>query len=333
MLSYKTAAGTKTGEQAVYDHQEDQAFEPAAHYKKSIPRRIIRSKAGKIAAGATGVAVIAAGLSAKLEGKQIVKPGESKVEAEVVKLEPMALDCRARMETKVGVTVRTKYDAALVGELPGSGFVAHQRDSSGDKGTKATYDTLTCLDGKTTTIDVDMKTKKQTVNIDMAGMQLFSRRDAEKSRTVIESPLLSIQGEVLSKLGNIVTFGTFDASESAIAQMKGDTGSLSEQVAENTVEANCANAILPLTKKVVEISYRNQAVEKGISPTDVTINWLGEDPVFEGPYALDGKNGSFEAHIEQFETEECVVDGDVMTQVNDAYIMQVPEPSLVRAAE
>jgi|GEM_PF-5463545 len=291
------------------------------------------------ASAAIGGVIVGAIMLRGNNGGQEIQEQETKALGTVTEIYAVDLKCDARSTIEVGVETRSKLELpgwlkpVLPDSVAGSGFHASVRDETGKEGTRGTYDQLTCVEGSkmTEVTDLDAKTRKVTINTD--GFVLHTRKVADETTVVYESPLLSATGELLSKAGFIGSLGLVEKTEKYIEETKAKVGAAAEQIAENHAEEVCAANAFEATKKIFEVSVIERAEREGFIMTPADITWIGSNPTFEGPYENDGKNGSFKFESEKFAASECEVDPNLLDKIDELHTTKITDIKSDKQAE
>lgn len=181
-------------------------------------------------------------------------------EARIVKVEPVQLDCRARVYAEVPVEGRREHEA----------FGQVYRT---DRITMRAYgDVDTCVDGTGTTVEHhDDGTTDITVDADSI---VFVRPRVDAVRT---AGTVDIEK---GKIGKLVD---------ALPWVDDNMGLTPAPYAfaQNVIgSSSCMEAAYQQTRELLVDGYRSQAVEQGIDPDRLTVTIDGE-PTFEDPPSIE----------------------------------------------
>lgn len=177
-------------------------------------------------------------------------------EARIVKVEPIRLDCRARVFTEVPVEGRREHEA-------------FGRVYRTDRITMRAYgDVDTCVDGTGTTVD-HRPDGTTTITVDARSI-VFVRPRVDAVRT---AGTVEIDKGKLGKLVDAMPWvdDNLGLTPAAYAFAQNAIGS-----------SSCMEAAYELTRDLLVDGYRNQAVEQGVDPDRLTVTIDGE-PTFEDP--------------------------------------------------
>lgn len=283
--------------------------------------RVAQNRASRAALTLVAAGLIIENLPSLTGAHNKVQEDKVKVQGHVTALDPILIDCRARMEADVTAVVPTSIDTRL-GTIPGSGFTFELRNGKAEANSAAKTRTLTCIPNPNIAITYP-DSKHEVVKINQSEISLFTQYVENESTVYSDPKMLSVAGEALGGAlkfltgGHVTTYMPYDQG------LKAEGESFTRQAGIDVVEGKCAADAWILTKQVVEAAYQQQANAKHIAPGAVKVEWTGSEPSFTPPYDLSMQDGKFRAHVDKFAVNNCQIDSDVIKQVQaDAHIVQ-----------
>lgn len=270
---------------------------------------------------------------------QEIQEDQTEALGNVSSVKVVGLACEPLVGTDLSFKTRTKLELpgwiksiTRQDDLPASGFLTYVRDETGAEFSKGYYETLGCLPKTDVKVIDNLDTKTRQIDMDQSDMQLYTRKVADQTTLVFDSPALSSAGEILAKLSKLGSFGKFESFENYVNETKAKVGSTTEQMAENFVEQECFTAAYDTTKKIINIALIEQAKKDGFDLAPSDIKWTGAQPTFSGPYKLDGSNGSFQVEQDDYAISQCEVDPSLLDK-SAAVEIEEDTPNLARGLE
>lgn len=236
-------------------------------------------------------------------------PEHSQVEATVISIEPVVLDCRARTVAEVGAQLQT--DLTIMGKaVPGTGLNAYFRNQDNEPGTKGRVMTLTCLENPSAPTPTSIQgSKHRSLVLNTADIREYSIIDEAESRTSTDNPVLSSMGEGISKFIRGVSGGRINTWDSYTEDLKADITAATRELVINTADTKCGAAAWTATQQIIEAAYHEQ-------DPNLDISWSGTKPEFTPTYALDGHDGRYKLNMKDLAVNVCNVSSQVMEGVH-----------------
>ncbi|GAC1483802.1 MAG: hypothetical protein NVS1B7_8530 [Candidatus Saccharimonadales bacterium] len=300
---------------------ETQRTYESKHYKR---------KAALVAGVTGGLAVV--GLL-KYGLPELVKPKRQVTEqqAEVFKIVPQEIDCRARVSSLI------MADASLSLKIKGDGLPVvgtilrsverTNRNTAEFRGINGTaggqVDTLTCIKaaGVESTID---QNGKQTITIPTSDVVLESRIVENQSAVVHNDGSMASVGQAAWQISG----GMTGSISEKIAVSRANLDQVARENAVNIAQSACGKAAWQQTQQAIEQAYRSIGQQqydhqKAISnsrklrfnPLDVSVTFVGEEPNFAGPYDLP-HGYTLTNKMTGTNTPTCIVRSDAYVQPN-----------------
>lgn len=243
-----------------------------------VTRRLPRgrtARAGLVAAAGAGAALLFVGPCSPFDTRRSAEPVEG---MEVIEIEPIVLDCRARTEAAFGDS-----EAKASAELFGRGFGMSRRAHS-----TGVVETLTCVSGGADVDDSDAA--NPVVTVDTSTIELFSRIREDETTTTVETDRLNN----LADLGNeVADFIGVNWPRQRVEQFDAALEQTAREHAVNQVQERCGQQAWEVTRAVIADAYQMQAdaraEEAGVPAPEVTVEFAGDEPDFGGPYTLDDR--------------------------------------------
>lgn len=201
--------------------------------------------------------------------------------AEVFKITPIDLDCRAIVKSRIAV------DAVI--EKGPSWASSKFRGPSGKGGGQV--NTLVCVEASNVEVDIEKRGKKniQNISIPTSSVRYFSAVDENKSTVIREDGKLYNVGELL-----------FDLAGSETASVgHGALDSYARAAAVNEALTNCGPSAWETTHKAITEAYlkigaaqyrearaRGEDISREYEPKDISVNFTGPDPEFNTEYEI-----------------------------------------------
>jgi hypothetical protein len=198
-------------------------------------------------------------------------------EMEVTKLEPIALECRAR--TVASFANQTNLNTKILGVDIANDYKAN---------TDGEAETLTCLDSRGVKVEVHPD-DSQTVHIPVEAVTLFTRIVEDKTITTMDYDRVADAGRGVWNLLDAIGIGK--GINEDLRTLDAEVRQASLTHAANSVQEACGERTWEITKQVIQDGYRLAAEGQGIDPetVEISIEPSNERPDFTGPYTQSGK--------------------------------------------
>lgn len=195
-------------------------------------------------------------------------------ELAVTKIEPIALDCRAR--TTAEFKNQAKLNLKVFGLDVASDYKAN---------TSGVVETLTCLKASGTNVQGPDEEGNQFITIPVSSVRLFSRINEEKTRPDMDFDATADVGR--GALSMLDKFGLASVNKE-LRKKDGDLQQAGRIHAVIEVEEKCSTAAWDITKEVIKEGYKLAAFEQGINPNTIHVSFDSEGvtPDFQSEYEL-----------------------------------------------
>lgn len=263
----------------VYDVERDFTSEqPLQIQVSTLPDRrttgetiALLAKAGL----ATGVAILAFGVCS---GRATDVEKEATMhELTVTKLEPIEIDCRARL---IGTFAnQTSLNPTAFGFDLASDYKVN---------TNGEAETLSCAKASDVKVIIS-KSGDQDIFIPTDSISFWTRTVENNTNSVAELDATAEVGKAAWQIVEAVT--PFTGLNKKLNQKIGDLTQTGREYGANQVQENCGQAAWSITEDVIQEGYELSAKRKGVDPAKVHTHIITSNgqalPNFSGPYKLN----------------------------------------------